>query len=151
MILLFPSIAVFVLIIIFMPKKLTLMEYYSSTLGSMIIQIITDFYLAKHFHLYHYFSPSTYWLTLLVFFLIYPSINIIFLNFFQQMCSTSHKNFYILFFVIFSIFYEWMATKTNFFYYTGWKLCYSAIIYPFLYIILLLNLKLVRKIISISK
>lgn len=54
------------------------------------------------------------------------------------------KLFHIIGWTIFAIAYEWIAEKTEFFNYTGWKLWYSSLIYPFLFIILLINLKMTR-------
>ncbi|WP_375709388.1 CBO0543 family protein [Niallia sp. NCCP-28] len=144
MILLFVSIAIFIAIIFIMPKRLTMIEYYATSLSSIILQLLTDLYLEFKYHLYGYFSSQIDWISLLIFFFIYPPVNIIFLNFYPYKSKILKKSLFLSFWVIFSVSYEWVAVKTEFFYYSGWKLWYSAIIYPVLFIILLLNLKLVR-------
>lgn len=152
MILLIVTMIIFFLIIVFMPKRLTIIEFYSTSLGTIILQMTTDYVLQFKYHLYGYFSRKNVdFEALLVFFIVFPSINIIYLNFFPAQSGIFKKIIYFVGFSAFATAYEWLTVQTGIFYYTGWKLWYSSIVYPVLFIILLLNLTLVRKIISLSK
>jgi hypothetical protein len=142
----------FALIILLMPKHLSLIEYFTSSLLNIIIQLITDVYFQFSYHQYGYFSRNQLDLqSWLIFFLIYPAINIIFINFYPVKRKALLKAVYILAFSVFSVVYEWLSLKAGAFYYTGWKLWYSALFYPALFIMLWLNLKIVQKVLSVSR
>ncbi|PMC33959.1 hypothetical protein CJ195_25550 [Bacillus sp. UMB0899] len=144
MFLLLFSVIIFGLIIYFMPKKISYFEMYTTSLFSTVLQLITDIYLEFKYHFYWYFSPGVDYITLWVVFWIYPSVSIIFLNFYPTSKKFSSSVYYILGWTLFAVVYEWFAVNTNLFHYNGWKLWYSAIIYPFLYLLLYLNWKIIR-------
>lgn len=134
----------FGLIVYLMPKKISLFEMYTTSLFSTVLQLITDIFLEFKYNLYWYFNPGVDFLTLWVVFWIYPAVNIIFLNFYPKSAKPLKKIIYILGWTAFALAYEWVAVQTELFNYNGWKLSYSAMIYPFLYILLLINWKLIR-------
>lgn len=121
---------------------------YTTSLFSIVLQLITDIYLEFKYKLYGYFSPGPDYITLWIVFIIYPAVNIIFLNYFPITGSLFRKIIYILIWSAFAIGYEWLATKTGLFYYTGWKLWYSIPVYPILYLLLLFNYKLIKRLLS---
>ncbi|QNF30086.1 MULTISPECIES: CBO0543 family protein [Metabacillus] len=129
-----------------MPKKMTYFEMYTTSLFSTVLQLITDIYLEFKFHLYWYFSPEVDNETLWFVFWIYPAVNIIFLNFYPIGTSLLRKQLiYILGWSTFAIAYEWTAVQTGIFQYNGWKLWYSMLIYPLLYILLFINWSIIKK------
>ncbi|MFC0274705.1 CBO0543 family protein [Metabacillus herbersteinensis] len=75
-------------------------------------------------------------------------MNVVFLNYYPTDKNIRNKIIYIatwsVFAVVFEKFYLWSGT----FYYNGWKLWYSAILYPFLYLSLYLCLRYVRKLLN---
>lgn len=144
------TMALFLLIVTFMPKHLTLIEYYTTTAISIIIQLITDYILERIFGLYGYFTRGADWQSLLIIFFLYPPMNLIFLNFYPVTSNIFKKLIYILSFSAFAVGYEFLTLKMHVFYYNGWKLWYSAALYPFIFIILILSLKLVQKIVLLS-
>lgn len=152
MLLILPTIVIFALCIYLMPKHLILIEYFTTSLMNIIIQLLTDVYFQFAFHQYGYFSRGRLdpraWL---IFFFIYPAVNIFFINFFPIMKRLSSKIIYIIGFSASSTVYEWLTLKAGAFYYTGWKLWYSALIYPFLFVLLGINLKIVQKVLAMSK
>ncbi|MFX3617904.1 MAG: CBO0543 family protein [Sporolactobacillus sp.] len=133
-----------------MPKNLTFIEYYATTAVSIIIQLITDYILECICDLYGYFVPGADWKTLLIIFFLYPPMNLIFLNFYPFIFKFFRKLIYILSFSAFATVYEWWTVKMHVFHYYHWKLWYSAVLYPFIFVTLILSLKLVQKIISLS-
>ncbi|WP_163537425.1 CBO0543 family protein [Gracilibacillus sp. YIM 98692] len=145
MYLLFISVLVFGLVVYFMPKKITYFEMYTTSLFSTVLQLIIDVYLEFKYDLYGYFSPGVDYITLWVVFWIFPTVNIIFLNFYPKSRTLLCKVFYILGWSAFAITYEWFAVyHSDFFYYNDWKLLYSVPIYPILYILILLNWKIIK-------
>ncbi|MBU7594603.1 hypothetical protein FVO58_19105 [Metabacillus halosaccharovorans] len=150
MFLLFISVIIFGLIIYFMPKRISYFEMYTTSLFSTVLQLITDIYLEFKYNFYWYFSPGVDYITLWVVFWIYPSVNIIFLNFYPTTKKFSTSVYYILGWTLFALVYEWVAVNSGLFQYNGWKLWYSALIYPFLYLLLYINWKIIRRLYRLS-
>ncbi|WP_319005799.1 CBO0543 family protein [Metabacillus niabensis] len=123
---------------------------YTTSLFSTVLQLITDIYLEFKYNFYWYFSPGVDYITLWVVFWIYPSVNILFLNFYPTNKKFSTSVYYILGWTLFALVYEWVAVNYGFFQYNGWKLWYSAIIYPFLYLLLYINWKIIRRLYRLS-
>jgi hypothetical protein len=145
MLFLFISMVIFGIIIWFMPKRISLLEMYTTSLFSTVLQLITDIYLEFKYRLYWYFSPGVDYITLFVVFWIYPAVNIMFLNFYPQHKNRISKTLYILGWSAFALAYEWVATQTGLFHHNGWNLLYSIPIYPLLYLLLLFNWELINK------
>jgi hypothetical protein len=144
------SIIIFNFIAFIITKSLTKHEIYTTSLFAYVLSSTTDLIFADKYHLYRYFDKGVQYMDIVAMIGIYPAISIIFLNLFPYKKGVMSKVLYILSWTIFSIAYEWTAEQTEFFTYTGWKLWYSALIYPFLFVVLLGNLKLTRLIQKIS-
>ncbi|NRD80182.1 hypothetical protein HPT25_22880 [Bacillus sp. BRMEA1] len=138
---------VFNTVFLFMPKKLTAIEIFSTCMFAIVLQDNVDIYLDLKLDWYGYFTKGTQWQTLIAIFGIYPAVNAIFLNYYQCTRNVAQKFWYIISCSAFAVFYEWLAVKSGYFYHNQWKLWYSAIVYPFLFLLLLVVLKLVRKLI----
>jgi hypothetical protein len=106
----------------------------------------TDLILDMHYHFYGYFEKGFQWLGLLGIILYFPSISLLFLNYYPLEKKTLKKIIYILCWTIFSIIFEWVCLQTEYFYYNGWKLWYSGALYPIIFIVLVTNMRFVRKI-----
>ncbi|MED1471734.1 CBO0543 family protein [Bacillus salipaludis] len=130
-----------------MPKKLTKIEIFSTCMFAMVFELIVNIYLDLKLDWYGYFKKGTQWGSLIVIFGIYPSANAIFLNYYQYMKNVAKKFWYIIGCSVFAVVYEWVAEKSGYFYYHQWKPWYSAILYPFIFLILVAVLKVVRKLI----
>jgi len=144
------TVIVFNAIFLFMPKKLTSIEIFATCMFAMNLQQITDLVLDLKLDWYGYFAPDVQWPYLLAIFGIYPAVNAIFLNYYQHMDSMAKKIGYIAGWSVFAVVYEWFADLSGYFYHNEWKLWHSAIVYPFLYLILILLLKWVRKMVRDS-
>ncbi|TCN20532.1 CBO0543 family protein [Mesobacillus foraminis] len=132
------------------PKKLSNIEIYATTFFAFTYGVTIDMILDLHYGLYGYFEEGFQWLGLLGIVLYFPSISILFLNLYPLENKTSKKIIYIIAWTLFSITFEWFCLHTHFFYYNGWKIWYSALAYPVIFSILLLNLKLVRKLVHLN-
>lgn len=141
------TVIVFNLVFLFMPKKLTIIELFTTCLFAMVLQQVVDLALDLKLDLYGYFTKGIQWRYLIPIFGIYPAVNAIFLNYYQYMKNYKQRLLYIIGCSIFSVIYEALAIKTGYFYHHYWKLLYSGIAYPFLLLLLLLVLKWVRRMI----
>lgn len=142
---LFLSILILNLLAIMIPKKLTMFENYTTILFSLVLSGTADLFLDAKYELYHYFSNEVEYRDYIAMVGLYPAVNILFLNLYPYQKSIKMKAVYIIGWSIFAIIYEWVATTTELFSHNDWKLWYSAMIYPFLYLILLGNLKWMRR------
>lgn len=133
---------------IMMPKKLSKAEIYSTSLFSIFFGKTVDEILDIKKNLYGFYTKGVNYKGVFFQLLIYPTVNLLFLNYYPFERKRFYPFFYILGWSIFSILFELMSKETRFFYYKKWRLRYSAIIYPFLFITLMLNLKFVRKLMN---
>ncbi|WNC16594.1 hypothetical protein [Brevibacillus brevis] len=135
-----------------LPKKLTRLEMYTTSLFAFALTIVTDVYLDLKHGFYGYFKVGADYEALIVFIGLYPSFSIIFLNLFPYDQGMAKKTIYLVCTWLFCLLYE-KATLTpiGFFYYNGWKLWYSAILYPILLGVLCLHLFLLRKWVSTAQ
>src|SRR3954454_16350814 len=131
-----------------MPKKLSKIEIYATSFFAFSYGVTVDMILDLHYNLYGYFDEGFQWLGLLAIIMYFPAISILFLNLFPLKSSNGKKILYILAWTGFSLAFEWFCLHTKFYYLNGWKLWYSAISYPIIFSILLLNLNLVRRLIN---
>ncbi|MDE8563341.1 hypothetical protein PNH38_05495 [Anoxybacillus rupiensis] len=139
------SIIVFNLIAIMMKKKLMRIEYYSCILFALFTSEIVDRF-AEKYDLYGFFYPFMIEAkTLLVLFGIYPAASMLIINWYPYDGTWKKKSLYLLGWSIFSTFYEWLAVRVGFLYHHHWNLWYSAISYPFLYGMLLLQVSFFRR------
>ena len=146
MTLLYVTIAVFAGIALFMPKRLSALEVYTSVLFALTLNLTIDLIMNLHLNLYGYFKkgidPAGYWIV----YAIAPLVTFIFLNGLTHMKSKKSKVAYTLGWSAFSIAYEVFGAKpSGMLYYESWKWWYSALAYPFLFLLLAVHLALVRK------
>ncbi|WP_058309050.1 CBO0543 family protein [Gracilibacillus massiliensis] len=146
MILIFGCLILFNIIAFFMPKRLTKIEIYATALFATCFGFVVDILLDFKSNMYGFLTEGVSYLGVMAQLLIYPSINILFLNYFPFTKNTTAKTLYIVAWSVFSVVFEWISLQTSFFYYTTWKLWYSAVLYPILFLILLANLRIVRRI-----
>ncbi|WP_409300543.1 CBO0543 family protein [Peribacillus sp. SCS-155] len=136
---------VLVVVIIFMPKRISYGEMYVTSYFATFLAAMADMYLDLKWDLYGFFFKGVDLWYIPVFIVVYPAANILYLNFFPHVRSKRKQALYILFCSGLCLLFEWMVRKTILFYYHGWKLQYSAIAYPILFFLLVLNLWVIRK------
>lgn len=146
MILIFGCLILFNIIAVLMPKRLTRIEIYATSFFAITFGRTVDAFLDIKYNMYGFITEGVNYLGVLGQFLIYPSISTLFLNYFPSTKNIISKTLYILSWSLFSVTFEWISLQTGFFYYTTWKLWYSALLYPILFLILLSNLKIIRNI-----
>lgn len=146
--LVFLAFSIFNLAAILIPKKLNKIEIFATSFFAFTYGVTVDMILDLHYNLYGYFEKGFQWLGLLAIFMYFPSISVLFLNLYPLNSNKVKKILYILAWTVFSLAFEWFCLHTKFYYNNGWKLWYSAIAYPIIFLILLLNLKFVRRLIN---
>lgn len=130
---------------IIIPKRMTMIEIYTTSLFVLTLGLISDIIFDLKYNFYGHFKQGPDLLGLITILGIYPSVNIIMLNYFPYHKSLKAKILYILIVSGAYLFYEWSSLKLGCFYYTVWKLWYSALCYPGLISILAWNLAIIRK------
>lgn len=145
------SVVVLNLVAIFIPKRLSKIEIYATSVFATLFALIVDVYLDLKLDMYGYFKEGPQWKSIVATFGLYPAANIIILNYFPFKKRIKIKVLYILGWAILLVLYEWGSIKSGFFYHKEWKLSYSALAYPFILVILVCNLKWIRKLISQAK
>lgn len=136
------------ILVIFIPKSLSKIEIYASTMFALFFGTNTDLILGRYFDLYSFFGKAIEAKAFIGQYLYYIPINILYLNYFPQNKGLKAKIGYILCWTVFSVWFEWLAEQTSFFNYTGWKLWYSALAYPLIFTILSCNLNLIKQFIK---
>lgn len=139
------SIVILNFIAFFMPKRLSRVEIYASALFAIFLEYIANYVFDFIHHLYGYFKPGVDLVSFIVVVGIYPAVITMFLNYFPYKSKVLSKLIYILGVALLYLFYEWLSIKSKYFYHSGWNYWLSAIAYPILLVIIMLNLKLVRK------
>ncbi|WP_375053530.1 CBO0543 family protein [Virgibacillus sp. JSM 102003] len=140
------SVAVFSLGAIFVPKNISWIEIYGTILTTIVLHLLIDAFLDLKYNLYGYFDKGVEFRTLIFTFGIYPAVNILVVNLFSFIRGLHSKIIYILIITTFALCYEVALIHADIFYHNEWKLWYSAVIYPFLLILLFLNRKFLKSI-----
>jgi hypothetical protein len=130
------------------PKRIGKIEIYATSFFAYAYGITTDMVLDLHYNLYGYFQGGFQWFGLLGVILYFPSISLLFLNFYPSENKLIKKAIYLLLWTTFSIMFEWICLQTEFFYYNGWKLWYSALLYPLIFLSLIRNMRWVQRMIN---
>lgn len=144
MLFLIVSVVAFNTVVILIPKRITLHEMYTVGLFALVVALITDIYLDLKLNLYGFFTKGPELEYLIVALGTYPSVNMIYMNFFPTTKGALKKILYIIAWSLFYIFYEWCTLRFGILYYAKWRLIYSAFVYPATFLLLAVNLKFIR-------
>lgn len=145
MVFLIISIIVFNCFALIMPKKLNKIEIYATSFFAFSLDISTDIILDLKYDMYGYFEKGVQFSGLLATVGLYPAVSTIFLNLFPYNRALYIKILNIVGWSLFCLGFEWFSIKSGFFYHREWKYLYSAPINPFLLMVLLINLKFIKK------
>ncbi|RDU35976.1 hypothetical protein DRW41_15390 [Neobacillus piezotolerans] len=140
------TVAIISIICIFLiPKRLSVMEMYTTSLFASLFGVVTDLFLGVKLNLYGYLNKRVDWEYFLILLFVYPAANILYLNFYPHSGGVLKKALYIILSTCIVGLMEYISIQTNVFNYRGWNIWYSLIAYPIIFIILALNLKVIRK------
>ncbi|MCC3647068.1 hypothetical protein NVV31_14480 [Cytobacillus firmus] len=118
------SLAINLLVIRYMPRRLTRKEIYVSWVVIALINLSTDVILSLYFRLYELNGGGVQLGVHIIELTLGASFGIIFLNFMPE--SKRSFFFYTAVWVIFSLLFEMVTVKLNFLNYFSWKWFYSA-------------------------
>ena len=143
MLFLITSLGMFYMVAILMPKRISWLVIWVVALVSLGAEEMSYMISDLHLNLFGYFHPGFQWSGFLAMF-IYPSVNVIFLNYYPHSTSRFPKLAYVAGWTVFCLVFEVAALKSGYFYYTTWKLWNSALCYPGLLMVVLWQSKLTR-------
>lgn len=126
------------------PKSLPAWQLYATSIFAVMFQFTVDTYFDLKLDLYGYFNKGVDALGYVVEFGIFPAVSIMFLCGWIRKRGVWAKLKYLLICTFLSTGYEFCALKSGYFYYNGWKLWYSFFQYPFLFLILVGNLRILQ-------
>lgn len=139
------SVVIFVVAALFVPKRLTKNELYAICLFSIVLGLTVDIILGLKYHVYGYFVPGVQFLGFLPALFLFPTAGILYMNFYPFNKSFIYKSFYIFYWTMFCLIFEYLSLLSGYYYHNEWNLWYSAFVYPILFILHLLHLKVYRK------
>ncbi|MFB3170338.1 CBO0543 family protein [Neobacillus sp. 179-C4.2 HS] len=142
---------ILVMIAYLVPKRLSRIELYTTSLFALLFGINVDLIFVFKYHLYGYFGEGFQWLGFVGEFLYFIPVSILFLNYYPFKGTNQQKLLYILAWTAGSSITEFIVERTHFFNYTGWKLWYSIFLYPIVFLILVAHLRMVRRIIKLDR
>jgi len=145
------TVIVFLVLLIIIPKQLSALEMYTTSLFAVCFGLSVDLFLDLKYHLYGYFYPGVDGPVYLFIVFVYAAVNLLFLNVYPLRQPVWKQAAYIGGWSLFSVFYEIAALRTGLLYYHSWKLSYSAALYPLLFLILLIHFFLVRRLATKAK
>ncbi|WP_248927660.1 CBO0543 family protein [Paenibacillus hamazuiensis] len=138
------TIVVLMLLTYKMPKKLPPLCLYAAALFAVCFDTLIDFSLNLQLGLFGYFSKGIDIPGYFVIYIIYPLVNITFINFFPFDKGVSKQTLYIIAWSLLALGYEWLSLQVGILYYNQWSIWYSAIAYPVCLLISAGNQRLVR-------
>lgn len=140
-------VAPIVLFAIFMPKKVALWELLAASIFVYMLDLFIIQICEIKYEVFVYAYKGIQWSAIIIEAIIYPAVNSIYVNFYPYNKWFKHKIMYILIASIAFTFGEYLFVKTGFLKYYHWKLVYSALMYPLMCVILILNQIMFRKLV----
>ncbi|MEY8738398.1 hypothetical protein AB9M62_01775 [Bacillales bacterium AN1005] len=140
MIILILSIIIFNITAFSTNKHLTKSQIVHIWTFTIALQALVDLYLAVKYKGYWYFTKDVDLLYLLPITVIIPPINMMFIGWYSFSASLSNKVLYFIYWLTFMLSYEvliLLPEPWGYFNYGWWNLLYSALLYPFLLLIVL--------------
>lgn len=134
------------LIAFFIPKTLPRWQLYATSVFAVMFQLSVDTFFDLKLNLYGYFKKGVDNLGFIYEYGIFPAVSILFLTgwIWSSKKGLSAKIGYLIVSTLFATTFEHFAVQSNWFYYNGWKLWYSFIEYPILFLILISNLRILE-------
>jgi hypothetical protein len=144
-IVLFITICVFNIIVIFMPKRLKISELYATVVFGLFVDVLVDTYMGFAFKAWGFFNVEKAEFTALLIILgIYPAAAAMIINCYPYKGNRWLKFAYLMSWSIFSTAYEWMSLKLGIIWHIHWNLFYSFVMYPIIFFMLIAHVRMYR-------
>jgi len=128
-----------------MKKNLKPIIYYATVFFGLFWAKLSDSY-AEKYQLYYLFDKGTIeYKTIILFLGVYPACAMMIINWFPYTKSIVRKMIYLMGWTIFSTFYEWVSLMNGIVHFVNWNIWYSALSYPPLYGMLILNIYFIKR------
>lgn len=145
-VLIFSTILVFNATAYFMRKRLSRQELYTTVLFGISAALLTDVYASFRFKAWGFFEAGVVEFNALwILFGIYPSAAAMIVNWYPYRSGLSKKFLYLAAWSVFSTGYEWITVKTEIIWHQNWNLYYSLLLYPVIYYLLIVHIRLYRR------
>lgn len=108
------SLITFYTIALLIPKRISWLQIWSTTLFSLVVENMSNMALDLKLNLFGYIAPGDQWSGFLPIFL-YPPVNAIYLNYYPFGWTKFRKLIYIAYWTAFCLVYEVAALRTVFF------------------------------------
>ncbi|WP_248929591.1 CBO0543 family protein [Paenibacillus hamazuiensis] len=125
------SVILFNGIAFFMPKRLGRADMFVIALFGLVFQQLVDMFVNLKYDLYGFFQTGVDWLSLIPMLGLFPSVTLIFFNFYPWNNMKSSV-LYVGLASAFLVGFEYLSLLAGYFYYHGWKLWWSVFEYPLL-------------------
>ncbi|TDF99339.1 hypothetical protein E1757_05630 [Paenibacillus piri] len=121
------SAVIFIVAILFSPKRLSKSDIYFTWFIMAALTIYIDLFFGYILDLYDFVKPNLTVIDLILEASLVPAAGILIVNFLPK--RTRNFAIYLIAVVCLSIVFEWLSTITGYLVYKGWKLIYSVPIY----------------------
>jgi hypothetical protein len=143
------SILIFNAVAILMRKRLKISEIYATVAVALLLDLLVDVYASFRFKAWGFFQvEKAEFSVMLIIFGIYPAVATMIINWYPYNSGWKIKLGYLIAWAVFSTAYEWLTLKVGILWHINWNLLYSFVMYPFIYYILILHVRIYRKILA---
>jgi len=139
---LFVSIACFSFVALRMKRRIPAHELYTTVVFALFADVITDLYASFVFHAWGlFYVAEVEFASLLVIFGLYLPSAAMIVNWYPFGSSWRKRLGYLLAWSAFSTVYEWATLQFGIVWHDRWNLFYSFLLYPFIYYMLIAQLR----------
>jgi hypothetical protein len=132
----------------FIPKRLPAAEIYATIMFALFMSTIIDIFASFEFKAWGYFDKyKAEFAALWVILGIYPAATVMIINWYPYASKWRMKFIYLLGWAVFSTLYEAATMKFGIIWHVNWNLLWSFLLYPPIYYMLILQLRVYRWII----
>jgi hypothetical protein len=140
------SILIFNAVAILMKKRLKISEIYATVIFSLFMVLLVDMYANFRFKAWGFFNvEKADFSGLLIIFGIYPATAAIIINWYPYKSVWWLKLCYLIGWAVFSSAYEWLTLKVGILWHINWNLFYSFVMYPFIYYMLIVHVRIFQR------
>jgi hypothetical protein len=128
-------------------KNLLPRELYVTVLFALFLDLLVDTYASFRYKAWGFFNiDDIEYTSLLVILGIYPAVAILIVNWYPYRDIWWLRCTYLLAWSVYSTFYEWLTMQVGIIWHLNWRLSYSFLLYPFIFYVLVLHIKLYRRV-----
>ncbi|WLD94513.1 CBO0543 family protein [Alkalihalobacillus sp. AL-G] len=140
------TIMLFNTIVFFMKKHLRISDIYTTVIFGLLVSALVDVFASFRLQAWGFFDPRMPdFKALLILLGIYPAAAAMIINWYPYDSARGSKLVYLIGWAIFSTGYEWLSLEVGMLWHKNWNLFYSFILYPFIYFMLIIHVRIYRR------